>query len=249
MTTYNVLTLFPGMFDSVAGSSIWARAIKAGLITVNTVDIREYTHDKHRRADDYPFGGGSGMVLKPEPVDECFSDIENSCSKPFINVYMSPCGKKLTHGLVTRLAEYQCLNILCGHYEGIDERVLKKHIDMEVSIGDFVLTGGELAAMTLIDACIRHVEGVLGNSESAQSESFTNALLEYPQYTQPAEFEGEAVPEVLLSGHHSKIAAYNRRMSILETAKKRPDLLSQTVFSKDDIEYITGIKPELSFKK
>lgn len=249
MTTYNVLTLFPEMFASVKESSIWARAIKAELIAVNATDIRDYAQDKHRRADDYPFGGGTGMVLKPEPVHACFNDIESRFPQPHINVYMSPCGKKLSHRFVTKLAKYECVNILCGHYEGVDERVLKKHIDIEISIGDFVLTGGELAAMVLIDSCIRHIEGVLGNNESAKSESFSDALLEYPQYTQPAVFEGEAVPEILLSGNHSKIAEYNRRISIRETAQKRPDLLPEAVFSKDEIEFITGDKPDLSFKK
>jgi tRNA (guanine37-N1)-methyltransferase len=244
MTAYNVLTLFPAMFTSVCESSIWARAISAGLICVNTTDIRDYTTDKHNRADDYPLGGGAGMVMKPEPVDACFRDIMTRSESPSINVYMSPGGKPLTHGLVTQLAAYKTINILCGHYEGVDARVLKRHIDLEVSIGDYVLTGGELAAMVLIDAVIRHIDGVLGNEESAAGESFANALLEYPQYTRPAEWDGEAAPEVLLTGHHANVAAYRRQESLKETARRRPDLLQKARLTKKDIEYIT--RPELS---
>ena len=239
MMTYNVLTLFPGMFSSICESSIWQRAIQSKKASIKTIDIRDYTEDKHRRADDYPFGGGSGMVLTPEPVHRCFQDVVSSCQRPYLNIYMSPGGKPLTHQRVLDLAPYKCLNILCGHYEGVDARVISRHIDMEISVGDFVLTGGELAAMVLIDACIRHVDGVLGNSESVDAESFSNALLEYPQYTRPAVFEGEAVPAVLLSGHHENVADYRRRASLVETAKKRPDLLSKTILSKDDIDLIT----------
>ena len=235
----NVLTLFPDMFASVCGSSMWARAIKAGHIAVNTINIRDYTTDKHNRADDYPFGGGQGMVLMPEPVDACFKDVTAHCEKPSINVYMSPCGKRLSHRMAVDLSGFCCINILCGHYEGVDERVLQRHIDMEISIGDYVLTGGELAAMVLIDTCIRHVEGVLGNEKSADAESFADGLLEHPQYTRPAEFDGMAVPDVLLSGHHGNVDAYNRRMSIRQTAEKRPDLLQKTRLSQADIDYIT----------
>lgn len=239
MTTYNVLTLFPEMFDSICGASIWGRAIKASHIEVNTINIRDWTTDKHRRADDYPLGGGAGMVLKPEPVDACFKDVVRGCDSPFINIYMSPCGKTLSHSLVLELSKYRSLNVLCGHYEGVDARALRRHIDLEVSIGDYILTGGELAAMVLIDACIRHVDGVLGNDESAVGESFSNALLEYPQYTRPAVYDGEAVPDVLLSGHHAKVNEYRRRMSLEETAFRRPDLLSKARLTSKEIDIIT----------
>ena len=239
MTSYNVLSLFPFMFDSVCGSSIWSRAISAGLVAVNTTDIRDYATDKHRRADDYPLGGGAGMVLKPEPVDACFCDVVSRCEGSYINIYMSPGGKKLNHAMVTQLASYKSINILCGHYEGVDARVLARHIDLEVSIGDYVLTGGELAAMVLIDACIRHVDGVLGNCESASGESFSDGLLEYPQYTRPAVFDGAAVPEVLLSGHHANVAAFRRQASLKQTILRRPDLLSKACLTRTDIEYIT----------
>ncbi len=243
MTAYNVLTLFPAMFSSVCESSIWARAISAGLVAINTVDIRDFATDKHRRADDYPLGGGAGMVLKPEPVDACFRDVAARCQQPYVNVYMTPAGKKLNHSMVVHLAQYKTINILCGHYEGVDARVLARHIGLNISVGDYVLTGGELASMVLIDACIRHVEGVLGNSESAAGESFTDGLLEHPQYTRPAVYEGEAVPEVLLSGHHANVAAFRRQASLKETARSRPDLLSKACLTRADIEYIT--RPDL----
>ena len=236
----NILTLFPEMFDSVKDSSIWARAIASGAAEINTVDIRSYTTDKHNRADDYPFGGGAGMVLKPEPVSACFEDIIKASPRSCINVYMTPCGSELTHAKSVELSKYECINILCGHYEGVDQRALDKYIDLEISVGDYVLTGGELAAMVVADTVIRHIEGVLGNEESALNESFSNALLEHPQYTRPAQFEEDSVPEVLLSGHHANIEEYNRKMSLLETAKKRPELLSKTVLSRADIAYITA---------
>jgi tRNA (guanine37-N1)-methyltransferase len=223
----------------VRDSSIWARAINADRIVINTINIRDYATDKHRRADDYPFGGGSGMVLMPGPVDACFKDVTARCPSPYLNVYMSPCGKQLTHRSAVELSQYACINILCGHYEGVDERVLMRHIDCEISIGDYVLTGGELPAMVLIDACMRHLEGVLGNDASAQAESFADSLLEHPQYTRPAEYDGMRVPEVLLSGHHENVAAYHRRMSLRKTAEKRPDLLSKARLKRTDMDFIT----------
>ncbi len=236
----NILTLFPEMFDSVKDSSIWARAIESGAVEINTIDIRSYTTDKHNRADDYPFGGGAGMVLKPEPVAACFEEILKNCPNPSINVYMTPCGSALSHERSVELSQYKCVNILCGHYEGVDQRAVDKYIDLEISVGDYVLTGGELAAMVVTDTVIRHIEGVLGNDESTLNESFSDALLEYPQYTRPAQFGDESVPEVLLSGHHAKVEEYNRRKSLEQTAEKRPELLSKTVLSKTDIEYLTG---------
>jgi tRNA (guanine37-N1)-methyltransferase len=239
MTTYNVLTLFPGMFASVCESSIWARAIKAGLIEINTIDIRSYTTDKHHRADDAPMGGGVGMVMKPEPVAACFEDVLSRCEPPVLNVYMSPCGKRLRQPLVLELARYRTINILCGHYEGVDARVLRRCIDLEISVGDFVLTGGEIAAMALIDSTIRHIDGVLGNKDSAAGESFSESLLEYPQYTQPAIWDGESIPEVLLTGHHANITKYRRQKSLEQTAHRRPDLLAKARLTKKDIAFVT----------
>ncbi len=239
MTTYNILTLFPDMFTSVCASSIWARAIKADLIDVNAIDIRSYTTDKHHRTDDYPMGGGVGMVLKPEPVDACFEDVLSRSEPPVINVYMSPCGKKLRHPLVLELGKYRTVNILCGHYEGVDARVLKRRIDLEISVGDFVLTGGEIAAMALIDSAIRHVDGVLGNEDSASGESFSESLLEYPQYTRPAVWDSESIPEILLTGHHANVEKYRRQKSLEETIRRRPDLLARARLTKKDIAFIT----------
>ena len=238
--TINVLTLFPEMFESVKASSIWARAIDSQSIEIKTVNIRDYTTDKHNRADDSPFGGGAGMLLKSEPVSACFDDVISSCPQPHLNVYMSPCGKTLSHDMSVDLSKYACVNILCGHYEGVDQRAIDKHIDMQISIGDYVLTGGELAAMVVIDAAMRHIGGVLGNDQSAENESFSDALLEHPHYTRPAVLDDKAVPEVLLSGHHTKIEQYNRQMSLQQTAKSRPELLGKTVLTKDDIDYLTS---------
>ena len=239
MTVYNVLTLFPEMFSSVLAHSIWARAISSDCLAVNPVNIRDFAKDKHRRADDYPFGGGAGMVLKPEPIDACFDSIVQTSAQPYINVYMSPGGRLLNHRLSVELSKYATINILCGHYEGVDKRSLQRNIHMEISVGDYVLTGGEIAAMVLIDACMRHIKGVLGSGESACDDSFANGLLEYPQYTRPEVFSGQAVPEVLLSGHHAKIAEYRRYMSLSRTALKRPELLSKLKLTKKDIELVT----------
>jgi tRNA (guanine37-N1)-methyltransferase len=180
------------------------------------------------------------MVLKPEPVAACFEDILKNCPNPSINVFMTPCGSTLSHERSVELSQYDCVNILCGHYEGVDQRAIDKYIDLEISVGDYVLTGGELAAMVVTDTVIRHIEGVLGNDESTLNESFSNALLEHPQYTRPAQFEDQSVPEVLLSGHHANVEDYNRRKSLEQTAAKRPEMLSKTVLSKTDIEYLTG---------
>ena len=225
--TINVLTLFPDMFDSVKASSIWARAIDSDNITINTIDIRDFATDKHNRADDSPFGGGAGMVLKPEPVSACFDDVTASCPQPYINVYMSPCGKTLSHDISVNLSKFACINILCGHYEGVDQRAIDKHIDLEISIGDYVLTGGEPAALVLIDAVVRLIPGVLGDFSSAMADSFhDDGLLDCPWYTRPARFEGHDVPEELLSGNHGRIDAWRRRQALRRTFERRPDLLS-----------------------
>lgn len=227
-----VLTLFPDMFAPVLSQSILGRALERGLLQVEALDIRAYTQDKHRRCDDYPFGGGAGMVMTPQPVCDAFRDALRGF--PARRIYLSPKGPVLTQAKAMSLAREERLVLLCGHYEGIDQRALDLYVDEELSIGDYVLTGGELAAMVLIDCVARHVPGVLGSDESAQEESFMNGLLEYPQYTRPAVFQGLAVPELLREGHHQKIQDWRRAQSLQLTHERRPDLLQRLNLSPQD---------------
>ena len=219
---FDVLTLFPEMFEPL-NSSIIGRAKEKNLIEINLINIRDFSKDKHKKVDDTPYGGGAGMVMMPDVVYDAYKYIKDENAKV---IYMSPQGKKLTQKKVEELAKNKHLIILCGHYEGIDQRVIDKIVDEEISIGDYVLTGGELPAMVLIDSVSRYAEGVI-TKESTNEESFTNGLLEYPQYTRPEVFEGEKVPEVLLSGHHANIEKWRKEKSLEITAKKRPDLLNK----------------------
>ena len=219
---FDVLTLFPEMFEPL-NSSIIGRAKEKNLIEINLINIRDFSKDKHKKVDDTPYGGGAGMVMMPDVVYDAYKSIKDKNAKV---IYMSPQGKKLTQKKVEELAKNKHLIILCGHYEGIDQRVIDKIVDEEISIGDYVLTGGELPAMVLIDSVSRYAEGVI-TKESTNEESFTNGLLEYPQYTRPEVFEGEKVPEVLLSGHHANIEKWRKEKSLEITAKKRPDLLNK----------------------
>ncbi len=219
---FDVLTLFPEMFEPL-NSSIIGRAKEKDLIEINLINIRDFSKDKHKKVDDTPYGGGAGMVMMPDVVYDAYKSIKDENAKV---IYMSPQGKKLTQKKVEELAKNKHLIILCGHYEGIDQRVIDKIVDEEISIGDYVLTGGELPAMVLIDSVSRYSEGVI-TKESTNEESFTNGLLEYPQYTRPEVFEGERVPEVLLSGHHANIEKWRKEKSLEITAKKRPDLLNK----------------------
>ena len=219
---FDVLTLFPEMFDPL-NSSIIGRAKEKNLIEINLINIRDFSRDKHKKVDDTPYGGGAGMVMMPDVVYDAYKSVEDKNAKV---IYMSPQGKKLTQKKVEELANEKHLIILCGHYEGIDQRVIDKIVDEEISIGDYVLTGGEIPAMVLIDSVSRYSEGVI-TKESTNEESFTNGLLEYPQYTRPEVFEGEKVPEVLLSGHHANIEKWRKEKSLEITAKKRPDLLNK----------------------
>ena len=218
---FDVLTLFPEMFDTL-DQSIIGKAKEKQLIDINLINIRDFSKDKHKKVDDTPYGGGAGMVIKPDVVYDAYNSIENKNAKV---IYMSPQGNILNQKKIEDLSRQKHLIILCGHYEGIDQRVLDKIVDEEISIGDYVLTGGELPAMVLIDSVSRYIEGVI-NQESIQEESFSNGLLEYPQYTRPEVFEGEKVPEILLSGHHENIEKWRRDKSIEITKKKRPDLLN-----------------------
>ena len=217
---FDVLTLFPEMFSSL-NESIIGRARKNKQININLVNIRDFAKNKHNKVDDTPYGGGAGMVMMPDVVYRAYKSLENNDAKV---IYMSPQGKTLNQKKVVELSKEEHLIILCGHYEGIDQRVLDKIVDEEISIGDYVLTGGELPAMVLIDSVSRYVEGVL-SEDSIKEESFSNGLLEYPQYTRPEVFEGMKVPEILLSGNHKKIDEWRKEQSLETTKKKRPDLL------------------------
>lgn len=236
---FDVLTLFPDMFEPLK-QSIISRATQKNLIGINLVDIRDFSEDKHNKVDDTPYGGGAGMLMKPDVVYRAFESVKSENSRV---IYLSPQGKTLNQTIVKRLSKEDHLILLCGHYEGIDQRVIDKIVDEEISIGDYVLTGGELPAMVLIDSVSRYVSGVLSD-ESLDSESFSNGLLEYPQYTRPEVFEGVKVPEVLLSGHHENIKKWRHDKSLENTFKKRPELLENVELTKKDKDYIEKLKIE-----
>ena len=220
----DVLTLFPEMFSAL-DHSILGRATRKGLLDINVVNIRDFSKDKHKKCDDYPFGGGAGMVMMAQPVCDAFDSL--GLDGDVTRIYMSPKGRKLTQSLVKELSAYRHLVLLCGHYEGVDQRALDLNIDMEVSIGDYVLTGGELPAMVLIDAVSRYIPDVLGSEQSTVDESFSDNLLEYPQYTRPQNFRGLEVPEVLVSGNHQKVDEWREKLKLEITMKNRPDLLEK----------------------
>lgn len=219
---FDVMTLFPGMIEAYCGFSILKRAVEAGVISVNTVNPRDYTLNKHKKVDDTPYGGGAGMVLMPQPYVDAYESIEK-CENS-VTVMLSPQGEQLTDGVVNELANYSQIVLMCGHYEGFDERIREIIKPREISLGDFVLTGGELPALCLMDAVSRKVEGTLGKIESADEDSFSNGLIEYPHYTKPREFRGLEVPEVLLNGNHKDIAEFRLQKSLERTKAKRPDL-------------------------
>ena len=240
----DIATLFPEMCEAVLGESIIGRARKNDLITVCCHNIRDYTLDKHRRVDDSPYGGGMGMVMQPEPIYRCYQAVvEMTDSKPYV-IYLSPQGKPLRQQRCKELATAEHLFLLCGHYEGVDERVLEEIVDEEISIGDYVLTGGELAAMVLTDSVARLFEGVLASSECFEEESHYNGLLEYPQYTRPEVWMDKAVPEVLLSGHHANISKWRREKELERTLKKRPDMLEQAELTKADQKFLQALAQE-----
>jgi tRNA (guanine37-N1)-methyltransferase len=234
----DVLSLFPSMFSPLE-ESIIGRAKKKGLLDLNIVDIRKFARDKHRTADDTPYGGGAGMVMKPELISDALDSIKKNKKKSRV-IYLSPSGKRFDNDMAKELSKYDQLVLICGHYEGIDERV-KTLVDEEISVGDHVLTGGELPAMVIIDTVSRFVKGVLGHKDSANDESFSNGLLEYPQYTRPSECRGLKVPDVLLSGDHKKIAQWRRKMSVVNTFFKRPDLLSLADIGTEDMATLEAI--------
>ncbi|MDD2510977.1 MAG: tRNA (guanosine(37)-N1)-methyltransferase TrmD [Syntrophomonas sp.] len=217
----DILTLFPEMFVSPFNESIIRRAREQGILTINTINIRDFARDRHQQVDDYPYGGGAGMVLKADVLGTAIEEVKDSASWV---IYMSPQGKPLSQTRVRELARMEQLLIICGHYEGIDERIMAR-VNEEISIGDYILTGGELPAMVLVDAIARLIPGVLGDENSALEESFSYSLLEYPQYTRPASYGEQEVPEILLSGHHENIRRWRKKQSLLRTFLKRPELL------------------------
>lgn len=227
---YDILTLFPEMFD-IFNHSIIGRAVNNGILEINTIDIREYTKDKHRKTDDYPYGGGAGMVMTPQPLIDCIRHVKESNKGKVI--FLGPRGLSFNQESAKILSKESELVFVCGHYEGVDERVYK-YFDLEISLGDFVLTGGEMACIPIVDSIARLIPGVLSNNESFLDESFYDGLLEYPQYTRPEEFEGERVPDVLLSGHHENIRKWRRKKSLKITELRRPDLFKKICLSDED---------------
>ncbi len=234
----NIMTLFPEMCEAVLSESIIGRARENGYVEINCINIRDYTEDKHRRVDDAPYGGGMGMLMQTQPIHDCYKAIcEKSENKNHL-IYMSPCGEVLTQKKVKELAEMPEITILCGHYEGVDQRVIDTLVDEQISIGDYVLTGGELPALVLADSISRMLEGVLPNDEAKELESHYNGLLEYPQYTRPYEWNGVKVPDVLISGHHGNIEKWRREQSLLMTAKHRPDMLEKADLTEQDKAFL-----------
>ncbi len=237
---FDVLTLFPEMFEPLK-QSIIKRAVEKNLIDINLINIRDFSEDKHNKVDDTPYGGGAGMLMKPDVVDRAYNSVKSENAKV---IYLTPQGKTLNQRIVRDLSKQEHLILLCGHYEGIDQRVLDKIVDEEISIGDYVLTGGELPAMVLIDSVSRYVDGVLSD-ESTDEESFSNGLLEYPQYTRPEIFDNVKVPDVLISGHHENIRKWRRERSLENTFKKRPEMLENIELTEKEKVYIEKLKKEV----
>jgi len=238
---FDIMTLFPDMINAVAGTSIIGRAKEAGIIDIQAHNIRDFTKDKHRKVDDTPYGGGMGMLMTVQPVIDCFNSFASSLPEKRRVIYLSPKGEVFNHHKALELSKYESLVFLCGHYEGIDARIEELIIDEQISVGDFVLTGGELPALTIIDAVSRLIPGVLPDSVCYEDESIASGLLEYPQYTKPAEYLSLKVPEVLLGGNHEDIRKWRRREALKETLKYRPDLLENVELSKEDILFLESI--------
>ena len=243
---FHVLTIFPSMFDGPLSESIITRALERGLVEVNLHDIRDYTTDRHRSVDDYPYGGGYGMVMKPEPIFDAVRSIksDNDLSDETPVILLTPQGIPLTQPVVERIATQDNMVIICGRYEGVDERVTQNLATCEISIGDYVLSGGELAAMVLIDAVTRLVPGVVGSIESTQDDTFSTGLIQFPQYTRPAVYDGNEVPQVLLSGNHGEIERWRRRESLRRTLLRRPDLLENANLTDEEQEFVRTLQSE-----
>ena len=241
---FHVLTLFPEMIEQGMNTSIMGRAIERGYISLKATDIRDYAANKHNKVDDTPYGGGAGMVMQAAPVYGAYEAVKEQIGYRPRVIYLTPQGSTFSQPMAEEFAREQDLVFLCGHYEGIDERVLEEIVTDYVSIGDYVLTGGELPAMVMVDAISRMVPGVLTNDESGSTESFEGNLLEYPQYSRPEEWHGQKVPPVLLSGHHANIEAWRREQSILRTAKRRPDLLKKADLTNKEWNYVRQLRKQ-----
>ncbi len=239
----DIITIFPGFFDTVLACSIVGRARRAGIVQIQCHDLRDYTTDAHRTVDDTPYGGGAGMVMKPEPFYRAVREVLGDEKAPVI--LLTPQGELFTQAKAMQLAAQERLVLLCGHYEGVDERVRQTVVTDEISIGDYVLTGGEPAAVVVIDAIVRLLPGATGNEQSPMDESFSTGLLEYPHYTRPSEFQGLKVPEVLLTGNHKQICRWRRRQALKRTLQRRPDLLGQAELTKEDHELLREIWQEM----
>ncbi|MCD8332831.1 MAG: tRNA (guanosine(37)-N1)-methyltransferase TrmD [Clostridiales bacterium] len=237
---FHILTLFPDMVRQGLATSIIGNAIDNGLIELNLVNIRDYTQDRHNKVDDYPYGGGAGMVMQAQPVYDAWRSVVDGIGRRPRCIYLTPQGRLFDQPMARSLAQEEELIFLCGHYEGVDERVLEEIVTDQVSIGDYVLTGGELPAMVMADAIARMVPGVLTNEESGSTEALEGGLLEYPQYSRPAEWMGREVPPVLLSGDHQKVEAWRHEQSVLRTLQRRPELLEGANLSREDVKRILG---------
>ena len=246
---FDILTLFPDMMRAVLSESIIGRAEKAGILEINYIQIRDFANNKHNSVDDYPYGGGQGMVMQAMPIYDAYMSVIKNCEHKPHTVYMSPQGKLFDQKTAIRLSKEDHIVILCGHYEGVDERIIEEIVDEEISTGDYVLTGGEIPAMTLVDAVSRMIPGVLSCDASFEDESIYSGLLEHPQYTRPPEFMGREVPEVLLSGHHLNIEKWKRKQSLKRTLLKRPDLLKKAKLSEKDKMLLEDIRAELEEEK
>ena len=246
---FDILTLFPEMFQGPLSSGLFQRAVSRGLVTVNLHNIRDYTHDRHRTVDDYPYGGGAGMVLKPEPVSEAVDSLQSEMSPEQAAtlpvILLTPQGRLFSQQVAGELSRYSRLALICGRYEGVDERIREYLVTDEISIGDYVLGGGELAAMVVIDAVVRLLPGVLGSEESTLDESHAAGLLEYPQYTRPPIYRDWPVPEVLLSGNHAQIAGWRREQAIIRTLQRRPEMLNRVHLNSKEEHLIERLKQNL----
>lgn len=244
MIRFDVLTLFPDMFSAVLGDSIIKRAADKGLIEMNFINIRDFSENKHKKTDDYPYSGGGGMLMTPQPIYDAYQSIAKGLDYKPYTIYMSPCGRVFDQKTAVELSGYKHIVILCGHYEGVDQRIIDMIADCEISIGDFVLTGGEIPAMAVIDAVSRMIPGVLSSQSSYENESHYSGLLEYPQYTRPEEFMGRKIPEVLLSGNHAKIDEWKRMQAIKNTFLKRPDMLDKAELTEKEHNFVKTLKGE-----